>query len=134
MSGLLSQLFAIEQDYIYDTRKSQEGLRRLLKSKQAGVFVAETAQKVVAMATVQIIVSTAEGGPVGLIEDLVVDREHRGRGIGGRLLKRLQAWSGEQGLMRLQLLADRENRAALDFYQHLGWAPTSLIVFRLQRP
>jgi GNAT superfamily N-acetyltransferase len=85
---------------------------------------------VVGTATVQVLVSTAEGGPVGLVEDVIVAREHRGRGLGHRLLDALEVWGREQGLTRLQLLADRENAPALTFYERAGWAPTRLLCWR----
>ena len=38
------------------------------------------------MCTVQTLISTAEGGPVGLVEDVIVRADYRGHGIGARLL------------------------------------------------
>ena len=82
------------------------------------------------MATLQVVISTAEGGPAGLIEDVVVGESHRGCGLGQALMDHLVAWAGERGLTRLQLLADRDNRPALDFYRKQGWTMTSLIALR----
>lgn len=41
---------------------------------------------IVGMATIQTLISTAEGGRVGLVEDVVVDESFRGKGIGKLLL------------------------------------------------
>jgi GNAT superfamily N-acetyltransferase len=130
LQALLSQLFSIEQDFQPDPERQGRGLRLLLESTQSAVFAAEHSGRVVGMATVQILISTAEGGPVGLIEDVVVDDSQRGQGIGGLLLRHLEAWARERGLTRLQLLADKANRPALTFYEHLDWTPTSLIALR----
>lgn len=130
MSDLLSQLFAIEQDFEVDLIKQRAGLEMLLQSDRAQAFIAETAGEVIAMATLQIVVSTGEGGLVGWVEDVAVDRAHRGKGVGRRLLDHLQQWSDSQGLSRLQLAADRGNRPALDFYHRNGWSETNLMVLR----
>jgi GNAT superfamily N-acetyltransferase len=82
------------------------------------------------MASIQTLISTAEGGPVGLVEDVVVAKSWRGRGIGQNLLEALGDWARQHGLTRLQLLADRHNRNALDFYAKDGWQPTALICLR----
>ena len=125
--GLLQELFSIEADFTPDPERQRRGLALLLDgSPDRRVFVAEADGRVVGMATVQALVSTAEGGFVGLVEDVVVARGERGRGVGRRLLAALEAWARERGLTRLQLLADRENAPALRFYGRCGWAPTRL--------
>jgi ribosomal protein S18 acetylase RimI-like enzyme len=129
--GLLQQLFSIEQDFHPDPEKQRRGLELLLLSDQARVFVAEHAGRIVGMLTLQILVSTAQGGPVGWVEDVVVDAAHRGQGIGAAMLVHLQRWSAQRGLSRLQLLADRNNDRALDFYRKQGWTTTALVGLRL---
>jgi GNAT superfamily N-acetyltransferase len=131
LAGLLHQLFSIEQDFHPDPEKQRRGLALLLASSQARVFVAEHEGQVVGMLTLQILVSTAQGGPVGLVEDVVVDAAHRGQGIGGAMLEHLRQWSLRRGLSRLQLLADRDNERALAFYRKQGWTTTELIGLRL---
>jgi ribosomal protein S18 acetylase RimI-like enzyme len=127
---LLQQLFIIEQDFIPDPEKQRRGLELLLESPQAHLFLAEQAGRIVGMLTVQILISTAEGGPVGLVEDVVVHQAHRGQGVGLAMLEHLRQWSVCKGLSRLQLLADRNNVRALDFYQRNGWTLTGLLGLR----
>jgi GNAT superfamily N-acetyltransferase len=67
---------------------------------------------------------------VGLVEDVVVAERWRGRGIGQQLMTAIGDWARRHGLTRLQLLADRHNRKALDFYAKAGWQPTQLICLR----
>jgi GNAT superfamily N-acetyltransferase len=132
MAGLLEDLFTLEADFTPDVDKQVHGLSALVAdpSGRSVIMVAEAAGIVVGMATVQTLVSTAEGGRVGLVEDVIVDREHRGKGIGARLLDAVEEWSRRKGLKRLQLLADRENSSALDFYGRNGWKTTNLIAYR----
>lgn len=130
MVSLLEALFTIEADFAFDAAKQRAGLEGLLESGQACVLVAEREGRVVGMVSVQTVISTAEGGPVGWVEDLVVAEDCRGLGIGRRLLEHLETWAIRNGLSRLQLLADRNNGPALGFYERLGWAETSLIALR----
>lgn len=127
---LLATLFAIEADFACDADKQRRGLELLIASAKDCVLVAESGGGVVGMCSVQGVVSTAEGGPVGWVEDVVVAPDHAGRGIGRRLLAAAEAWAVEQGWTRLQLLADRNNAAALGFYGHLGWGRTELVALR----
>lgn len=127
---LLEALFAIEADFQFDGDRQRRGLELLLASPTDLLLVAELEGDSVGMASVQTVISTAEGGRVGWVEDLVVAPEHRGRGIGGLLLERLERWAAEEGLTRLQLLADRDNGAALDFYRRQGWGATALVALR----
>jgi ribosomal protein S18 acetylase RimI-like enzyme len=130
MSMLLDQLFRIEQDFTPDKAKQRSGLELLLESPHAYLVVAVYRGEVVGMATLQLVISTAEGGYAGLIEDLVVSESHRGEGVGQEIMDHLTKWAADKGLSRLQLLADQDNRPALDFYHKQGWSMTRLIALR----
>src|SRR5512141_734044 len=94
MSELLAELFSIESDFSPDREKQTQGLCTLVAdpSGRTLVLVAERDMAVIGMATVQTLISTAEGGRVGLIEDVIVDKQFRSRGIGTLLLKGIAAW------------------------------------------
>lgn len=132
MTTLLGELFSIETDFIVDGRRQHRGLSLMLGGcmKHRCVKVAEMQGRVVGMVSAQMIISTAEGGMAALVEDMVVDKRFRGLGIGRMLMAAIEAWSREHGACRLQLLADRENFQALDFYDKIGWRPTRLICLR----
>ncbi|MCU7845131.1 MAG: GNAT family N-acetyltransferase [Candidatus Thiodiazotropha sp. (ex Monitilora ramsayi)] len=130
MSLLLDQLFTIEQDFSPDREKQRRGLQLLIDSPGALVVVAEEGDEIAGMATLQLVVSTAEGGRSGVIEDVVVSEPYRGGGIGHKLMDHLLSWAESQGATRMQLLADRDNQPALDFYQKQGWSLTRLVALR----
>jgi ribosomal protein S18 acetylase RimI-like enzyme len=125
--ALIGELFAIETAFTVDPARQEKGLRALLAAPNAHILVAEAGHDVVGMCTVQLTVSTAEGGPSGLIEDVVVDRAWRGKGIGRALLDEAEAWVRAQGASRVQLLADQRNAPALDFYAARGWTLTKMV-------
>jgi ribosomal protein S18 acetylase RimI-like enzyme len=126
MVALLRQLFAIEDDFAFDAPVQARGLALVLATPGAAGFVAERDGQVLGMATAQLLVSTARGGPVATIEDVVVDSAARGGGLGRALLAAAEAWARAQGALRVQLLADRENAAALDFYARIGFGRTRM--------
>jgi len=132
--ALLQDLFSLEQDFTSDQSKQTNALMLLLSDSRCCVFVAEHNDQIVGMCSLQVLLSTAEGGYVGLIEDVVVAGEHRGQGIGKRLLASLESWAEQRGLLRLQLLADSENHHALDFYRASEWSNTHLIALRKYLP
>lgn len=126
MAELLHELFAIEVDFTPDFAAQSEGLRLLIERESTEIFVAEVQDNVVGMCSVQIHISTAKGREVGVVEDVVIDVDYRGQGLGAALLRRLEEWSVQRGLTRLQLLADKDNHPALGFYRRQGWHPTNL--------
>lgn len=83
------------------------------------------------MASVQIVVRTAEGSRVLLLEDPVVARAQRGRGLGRRLVEHVIAWGRDAGMTRITLLADQDNGAALTFYDRIGFTKSAIVVRRL---
>jgi ribosomal protein S18 acetylase RimI-like enzyme len=132
LTSLLRQLFSMEADFAVDAERQRRGLGLMLDGclKHRCVKVAEVEGEVVGMVTAQLLISTAEGGTVALIEDMVVDARLRGRGIGRLLMAAIETWSREHGARRMQLLADRTNFSGLDFYDKIGWRPTRLICLR----
>ncbi len=128
--ALLAVLFSIEQDFIADKGRQRQGLALMLANERGRVLVAEADGRVVGMCSGQLLVSTAEGGLSLLVEDVVVDKEWRGHGIGRLLMAALSDWASQHQVSRLQLLADRNNLPALAFYQGLGWQTTELICLR----
>ncbi len=129
---LLVQLFTIETDFTIEEARHRRGVALMLEGcgKHRCVKVAEAQGAVVAMGTAQLLISTAEGSVVALIEDMVVDAQWRRRGIGRRMMAAMEQWALAHGVTRLQLLADRTNFAALDFYDSIGWLPTKMICLR----
>lgn len=125
---LLEILFSIETDFTIDESKQRTGLEMMLNDEMNRcIMVAEKDSQVIGMCTAQLLVSTAEGGYVALIEDVVVSKGHRGEGIGSDLLLAIERWAAAKGVKRLQLLADRNNTLALDFYRKMSWNNTQLI-------
>lgn len=130
LTSLLQILFSIEEDFFFNQPLQRRGLELMLTNDRCCVLVAEVNGQVVGMCSGQMTISTAEGGPALLVEDMVVLGDYRGQGIGQRLMAKVAEWGKTKGVSRLQLLADRNNTPALEFYNHLGWQTTELICLR----
>lgn len=132
--SLLAALFSIEEDFVCDEPKQRRGLMLMLENARGCVLVAEAEGEVVGMCSGQLLVSTAEGGLSLLVEDVVIHEQWRGLGVGRLLIEALSGWAKANKVSRLQLLADRNNIPALDFYRCLGWQMTELICLRAFMP
>jgi len=131
LADLLAELFLLESDFSPDRAKQLVALRHILDNPALGrLFVLRANGEVAGMANALITVSTAEGGPVLLLEDVILKRAYRGGGLGRRLVEHVLAWAAEAGMTRVTLLADQDNAAALDFYRRLGFESSSMRVLR----
>lgn len=131
MTGLLAELFTLESDFHPDREKQLRGLRLILDNPALGrLFVLRDQGRVAGMTNVLITVSTSEGCRVAVLEDVIVRNEYRCKGLGRRLIEHILAWARMEGMARVTLLADRDNKAALDFYRKLGFEHSHMVVLR----
>lgn len=131
LADLLHALFTLESDFKPEREKQLRGLSLILEHPQIGqLFVARAGGAVAGMANALITVSTAEGGPVVLLEDVIVDEAYRGQQIGRRLVEHVCDWAARAGMPRVTLLADKDNAPALAFYERLGFERSAMRVLR----
>lgn len=135
LADLLAELFTLETDFQPDRARQIAGLRLILDNPALGrLFVARADGAVAGMVNALITVSTAEGGRVLLLEDVIVRRERRGDGLGRRLVEHALAWAAAEDMTRVTLLADAGNAPALAFYARLGFTPSAMRVLRRRLP
>lgn len=131
LADLLAELFALERDFQPDRGRQLAGLRLIADNPALGrLFVLRVDGRVAGMANALITVSTAEGGRVLLLEDVILSQASRGAGLGRRLVSHVLAWAAAEGLCRVTLLADRDNAPALAFYRRLGFETSNMTVLR----
>ena len=131
MVGLIKELFSIEEDFIFNETIQRNGLAMMLgDNEKCCIMVACKGEQTIGMCSAQLLISTAEGGMVALIEDMVVAKSYRGQGIGNKLLLSIEQWAKSRDAKRLQLLADKNNFSALRFYDQQNWSTTQLVCLR----
>ncbi len=128
---LLGVLFAQEEEFTADPGLQTRGLEMIIASPAVGtVFICEHEGAVVGMASLLATVSTALGGKVALLEDMVVLPACRGRGFGTMLVDHACRWARENGFGRITLLTDGDNEQAHRFYETLGFVRSGMAAFR----
>ncbi len=129
---LLATLYDQVQDFHTDPAKQAKALRLFLEVPYATVLVVEQGETVAGMCTVTLMISTAEGGYSGELDDLAVAPSFRRKGVARMLISEAEAWSRQHGAVRMRLNCDDENRAAMTLYRSLGWVRSHcFVMFRL---
>lgn len=135
LCDLLEVLFSQEAEFKPDRAAQERGLMMILESPQVGhILAARQEGRVVGMVSLLYTVSTALGGRVALLEDLVVLPALRGQGLGARLLAQALELAQGQGCLRITLLTDADNFAAHKFYARQGFGPSPMVPLRLPLP
>lgn len=133
LGGLLAALFAQEADFAPDVNRQARGLRLILEQPGVGhIHCAVMEDRIVGMVSILFTVSTAEGARVAWLEDMVVDPDLRGRGIGGMLLHEAIRCARDSGCKRVTLLTDDTNTEAMRFYKRADFVRSHMVPFRLK--
>ena len=132
LSDLLAVLFSQEAEFTPDAEAQQSGLAQIINSPETGVvLVARQGDQVVGMVNLLFTVSTALGGKVALLEDMVVSPAVRAAGVGAQVLSAAVAFARTQGCKRITLLTDRDNEAGQRFYAKRGFVVSSMVPMRM---
>ena len=69
-------------------------------------------------------------GPAALLHDLIVDPDHRGRGVGRLLLEAMLSQGQSRGAPRIVLSTAEQNVAAQRFFERMGFRRTMVEMTR----
>jgi len=130
--ALLRLLFTQEADFKPDAARQARGLEQIIGSPHTGmILVARSGPEIVGMVNLLFSISTAEGGPVCWLEDMVVRADRRGSGFGSRLLAAAIEYARGHGFLRMTLLTDEANEGARRFYGRHGFVESGMMTLRL---
>src|SRR3954462_4154895 len=102
LSEMLGELFKQEGDFRPDKDKQLRGLRLIFEQpSRRRVFVLRRDGAIVGMLNLLFTISTAEGGFVVLLEDLVVHKQFQGHGYGSSLLKHAIEFARQKNFLRI---------------------------------
>jgi GNAT superfamily N-acetyltransferase len=132
LTDLLTELFTQESDFTPDRAKQMRGLRLILEQPSRGrIFVLRENGMILAMINLLFTISTAEGGFVILLEDVIVHRDFRGKGYGRLLLGHAISYARQKDFQRITLLTDRVNAEGQAFFKRHGFVESKMIPLRL---
>jgi GNAT superfamily N-acetyltransferase len=132
LTELLMDLFSQESDFRPDYNNQMRGLRLILEQPNRGrIFVLRSADRIIGMINLLFTISTAEGGFVILLEDLIVHHSFRGQGMGGELLKYALDYARQKDFLRITLLTDRISDQSFQFFEKFGFLRSDMVPMRL---
>src|SRR6187402_82637 len=135
LSSLLGELFSEESDFRPNKEKQLRGLRLIFEQPNRGrVFVLRRDRTIVGMINLLFTISTAEGGFVILLEDLVVHDAFRGHGYGSQLLEYAIEFAKQKNFRRITLLTDRPELRSQNFFRKHGFYESPMLPMRLLIP
>lgn len=129
---LLILLFSQEAEFVPERDLQRAGLRSIIEDASIGtIFVLKKKGVIIGMVSLLWSVSTALGGKVAFLEDMIVRPEYRGQKKGTVLIEYAIAYAKKHACKRITLLTDNDNFAAHHFYKHFGFRNSSMQPMRL---
>jgi GNAT superfamily N-acetyltransferase len=139
---LLTQLDRYHVELLPDVFHTPDGpvrpkgiLRAAIGEDDQDLLVAEMDGRIVGVAQVKI--AERPKAPMfrprnyAVLENMVVDAERRGAGVGKALFEAVKTWSRDRGLTHVQTICWAANEEALVFYQKAGF---ETVTVRLEYP
>jgi GNAT superfamily N-acetyltransferase len=131
--GLLQQLFEQEQEFDFVPQTAEVGVRSIISDQTIGfILLAEIEGTVVGMINILFTISTAVGGKVAILEDMIIEPDHRSDGLGSNLLQAALLLAEKNGCKRITLLTDIDNYRAHNFYKKNGFEKSNMVPFRIK--
>lgn len=129
---LLNVLFTQDIEFEPDYEKQKAGLEQIILNPSVGeILVMKINGKIVGMVSLLYSISTALGGKVAILEDMVIAKDFRNKGFGKELLHEAIAFAKRSDCLRITLLTDFDNETAIKFYQSAGFSLSKMIPLRL---
>lgn len=129
---MLNDLFTQDIEFVPDMKKQKRGLEAIINNPWIGeILVIKGDSKILGMVSLLYSISTALGGKVAILEDMIIHQAFRGKGLGKELLSEAISFSKERNCLRLTLLTDFNNDVAIQFYQQAGFKKSEMIPMRL---
>ena len=124
LSSILSLYSQPDMDngQVLSIAQSQKLFDRIKSYPDYKIYAAETRGKIVGTFTLLIMDNIAHmGAPSGIIEDVAVEPECQGKGIGRRMMEFAMDLCRKKGCYKLALSSNLKRKDAHSFYESLGF-------------
>ena len=118
LTDLVMELLALSDDFTPDHDLQERGLALILEQPSRGrIFVVRNDTRIIGMVNLLFTISTAMGGFVVLMEDVIVHPSHRGQGYGSMLLDHVIEFARQKDFKRITLLTDKISAESQLFFK-----------------
>jgi GNAT superfamily N-acetyltransferase len=131
LTELVMDLMSRSHDFTPDQTLQERGLRLILEQPNRGrIFVVRNKDKIFGMVNLLFTISTARGGFVILMEDVVIHPDHRGQGYGAMLVDYVVDFAKRKNFKRITLLTDKMSAESQEFFKKQGFEHSHMIPMR----
>ena len=131
LTELVMNLFDVSGDFTPDHAVQERGLQLILEQPSRGrIFVIRNSDQIFGMVNLLFTISTARGGFVILMEDVVIHPDHRGQGYGTMLVDYVMEFAKKKHFKRITLLTDRISAESQEFFKKMGFEYSNMIPMR----
>lgn len=131
LTELVMDLFSTSGDFMPDREIQERGLRLILEQPSRGrIVVLRNDDRIFGMVNMLFTISTARGGFVILMEDVVIHPRHRGQGYGTMLLDHVVEFAKQKRFLRITLLTDKISAESQEFFRKQGFEYSNMIPMR----
>nr|WP_193210739.1 GNAT family N-acetyltransferase [Luteolibacter marinus] len=131
LTELVVDLMAGSDDFSPDRELQHRGLALILEQPSRGrIFVVRNETKIIGMVNLLFTISTAMGGFVILMEDVIVHPDHRGQGYGSMLVDHVIEFARQKDFKRITLLTDKISAESQNFFRKNGFEYSNMIPMR----
>jgi len=125
----LNQLL-LQLDTTFEELQSKEYLEQMINSNNTILFIAE--EDGIIVGTLSLIIYRTPLGQKAWIEDVVTDKNVRGKGIGYKLLNAALEYAKNKGLKKVDLTSGNDKFAAHQLYKKIGFKHRDSTLFRYE--
>lgn len=131
LTELVMELFSRSGDFQPDQSAQERGLQLILEQPNRGrIFVVRNNDKIFGMINILFTISTARGGFVILMEDVVIHPDHRGQGYGAMLVDHVADFAKQKNFKRITLLTDKMSAESQEFFKKHGFEYSHMLPMR----
>jgi GNAT superfamily N-acetyltransferase len=131
LTELVMNLLEVSGDFSADRAVQERGLQLILEQPNRGrIFVVRNQDRIFGMINLLFTISTARGGFVILMEDVVIHPAHRGQGYGTMLVDYVLEFAKKKHFKRITLLTDKISAESQEFFKKHGFEYSNMIPMR----
>ncbi|MCW1886983.1 GNAT family N-acetyltransferase [Luteolibacter flavescens] len=131
LTDLVMDLFSESDEFTSNHDVQERGLALILEQPSRGrIFVVRNETRIIGMVNLLFTISTAMGGFVILMEDVIVHPAHRGQGYGSMLLDHVIEFAKQKDFKRITLLTDKISAESQNFFRKNGFEYSNMIPMR----